>query len=257
MSRDILGEGGLKVLESYMGPQTLFAFDFDGTLSPIVRNHEKAIVDESVAEFLVALNKQSKVLILTGRDVGDVKKRLPEDIDAIIGNHGVEGNLAVTDEARKVAEDMCIGWESALRRMLADKKFFIENKKYSIAIHSRRMFFKNAHCKDLLPMLAALEPQPVLTLGKALINITTPSLPNKYDALHFFMQQGKYRKAIFVGDDKNDECIFQSKNHNVLSVKVGRWNGLSAPWHLSSQGEMAQFLKEIMAIYQRRNHATF
>jgi trehalose 6-phosphate phosphatase len=70
--------------------EPLLAFDFDGTLAPIVDRPQDARVPEPVAQCLQELGSRCAVAIITGRSVEDVKPRLGFAPQFIVGNHGAE-----------------------------------------------------------------------------------------------------------------------------------------------------------------------
>ena len=72
----------------------LVAFDFDGTLSPIVSNYETAAPDADALETLYALAAlpRTRAIVISGRAREDLEGRLencPDDVE-LIGSHGAE-----------------------------------------------------------------------------------------------------------------------------------------------------------------------
>lgn len=71
----------------------LVALDFDGTLAPIVPRPEMAEIDPGIAATLARLSgyRDVELAVITGRDVEDVRSRLPNpDRFWISGGHGRE-----------------------------------------------------------------------------------------------------------------------------------------------------------------------
>src|SRR4029077_6001090 len=64
--------------------------DYDGTLTPIVSQPEKALLSDSMRQALQSLVMQAPVAILSGRDLDDVRQRV--NIGAIVyaGSHGFD-----------------------------------------------------------------------------------------------------------------------------------------------------------------------
>ena len=77
-------------LQAVMRLRPLLAFDFDGTLAPIVARPDEARVAEAVSRGLAALARDLPVAIITGRSVADVRPRLGFAPHYVIGNHGAE-----------------------------------------------------------------------------------------------------------------------------------------------------------------------
>src|SRR6186713_659242 len=81
---------GERALQDVMHLRPLLAFDFDGTLAPIVARPDEARVPESVSLGLAELARDLPVAIITGRSVADVRPRLGFAPHYVIGNHGAE-----------------------------------------------------------------------------------------------------------------------------------------------------------------------
>ena len=74
--RHLLSARGEAALAALMRRRPLLAFDFDGTLAPIVARPEDARVPAAVAARLAVLALRLPVAIVTGRAIGDVRHRL-------------------------------------------------------------------------------------------------------------------------------------------------------------------------------------
>ena len=80
---------GEAALAALLRLQPLMAFDFDGTLAPIVAHPTDARIPPAVLTRLRALAQRLPVAIVTGRSVADVRARLGFEPHFVIGNHGV------------------------------------------------------------------------------------------------------------------------------------------------------------------------
>lgn len=81
----------LKKINSLSIVNTLYAFDFDGTLSKISTKIEDANLPNSTYRLLSILSQQAQVAIVSGRSIRDLKKRVRLSNVYLIGNHGLEG----------------------------------------------------------------------------------------------------------------------------------------------------------------------
>ena len=88
--RHLFSIEGEQALESVMRQRPLLAFDFDGTLAPIVARPDQAHVPDAVAHGLAELSRALPVAVVTGRSVADVRARLGFQPRWVIGNHGAE-----------------------------------------------------------------------------------------------------------------------------------------------------------------------
>src|SRR5436305_15193115 len=88
--RHLFTSEGEKALEAVMKLDPVLAFDFDGTLAPIVDRPDDAQVPAAVTLALAALALDLPVAIITGRSIADVRPRLGFAPRFVIGNHGGE-----------------------------------------------------------------------------------------------------------------------------------------------------------------------
>ena len=69
----LFNKDGLVVLESLSFTNTLYAFDFDGTLAKIVREPSSAKMNSETHNLMAQLSKLVPVAIISGRSVQDLK----------------------------------------------------------------------------------------------------------------------------------------------------------------------------------------
>jgi len=239
---------GMAALTQLLRQQPLLAFDFDGTLAPIVARPENARISAAVADRLRIIRSRLPVAVVTGRSVDDVRKRLSFAPQYIVGNHGAEDEI---DAAGAAAH---IGRLSGVRRMLDDRRadlsavgIVIEDKRHSIALHYR-LSRERGRALELIQRLFA-EPDPALRIfaGKMVVNIAPSDAPDKALAVHSLLERCGARCAFFAGDDVNDEPVFVSAPPAWLTVRVGHNDGAtSARYFLGGTNEMAMLLDRIL-----------
>lgn len=242
---DIFSRAGQKKFIEFLTehPDALLAFDFDGTLAPIVENPEDAVMTPDTFEKLERLATSHTVVILTGRSVEDVQRRLPTGIFRVIGSHGLEGHPDMTDEFLVQAKAIAHNWRRDLSHLLDDlHRVWIEDKSYSLAVHYRMRASSRDLPSKILDKCSRLDPSPEVILGKNVINLIPHGMPNKLGALLALMQELHSKKAFFIGDDVTDEFVFAAKNANIFSVKVGHRSPLSAEHFIKHQKDIGRLL---------------
>ena len=240
---------GEETLKAVMQRRPLLAFDFDGTLAPIVEHPDDARVPLEVAQGLTRLAALGPVAIITGRSVDDVTPRLGFKPHYIVGNHGAEDparELPVqADEALDEVRERAVTHAEALR--LAGVE--IEDKQYSLALHYRAAPDAGAALLCIENLLQGIEPALKRFGGKCVVNVVAEGLPDKGDALASLVQRAGAGSAVFVGDDVNDEAVFIRADPHWLTVRVGRDDPLSrAMFFLDSQSELAAMLQKMLAL---------
>ena len=226
----------------------LLAFDFDGTLAPIVARPDDARISQAVSARLKSLAAQLPVAIVTGRAVADVRGRLGFEPRFIVGSHGAEdGQDADDSAARAGALDPVRDLLRARGADLAAAGVGVEDKGLSIALHYR-LAREQARARLLILEVLA---QPGLSVqvfaGKMVVNVMAPDAPDKADAVHALVARCGAASAIFAGDDVNDEPVFVSAPPDWLTVRIGRDDPASrARFFLDSPAEMAMLLERML-----------
>jgi trehalose-6-phosphatase len=88
------------VVEDVARNRTLLAFDFDGTLAPIVNVREKAFLRDGTRALLRAASLLYPCAVISGRERSDVAFRVDRiPLLAIVGNHGAEPGFVPDEEA--------------------------------------------------------------------------------------------------------------------------------------------------------------
>jgi len=87
----LFGKTALSNLADFINRSTLFAFDLDGTLVPIVSDPAAIGIPDTIRKAFAELNAQAPVAVITGRSRSDALMHLGVTPRYLIGNHGVEG----------------------------------------------------------------------------------------------------------------------------------------------------------------------
>jgi len=244
---------GEAALAAVLRLQPLMAFDFDGTLTPIVARPDDARVSLVVATRLKALASRLPVAIVTGRAVADVRERLGFEPQYIVGNHGAEADTAATaggPPAGALASQLD-GFRATLRahgEALQEAGVLVEDKGLSIALHYR-LSRDRARAQRLISDL--LTPAPAglrLFAGKMVVNAVAADAPDKAQAMHALVARLGAAAAFFAGDDVNDEPVFVSAPAHWLTLRIGREDPTSrARFCLEGPQEMAMLLDRVLA----------
>ena len=88
--RHVLSPAGELQLAATMRARPLLAFDFDGTLAPIVARPDQARMAPGSPRACASWQANGPVAIVTGREVADVRTRLGFEPAYIVGSHGAE-----------------------------------------------------------------------------------------------------------------------------------------------------------------------
>jgi len=245
-------EGG-SALAAALRQRPLLAFDFDGTLAPIVARPEDARISQAVAARLKTLATQLPLAIVTGRTVDDVRGRLGFEPTYILGNHGAEDPL---DPAAALA--LAQRLDPLRQRLqqrhaaLADAGIAIEDKGVSLALHYRLSRQRERALDLITDLLTPADAAWRAFGGKMVVNVVPHDAPDKADAVHGLVARCRASCAVFAGDDVNDEPVFESAPPHWLTIRIGRIGqgerSSRARYFLDSPNEMATLLERMLAL---------
>jgi trehalose 6-phosphate phosphatase len=241
----LFSEEGLARFDEIVKPGLLCAFDFDGTLAPIVAQPERAFLPPDLREKLVELSNYAPVAIITGRSVEDLNARLDFKADFIVGNHGLEERY----------EAMCGGWRDQLaaalgRQDLPDSQIWIENKRYSLSLHYRLAQDPEQAEAKLATLFKSLTPAPRIVAGKYIFNLLPEDAIHKGSALEQLIRATGATSAMYVGDDVTDEDVFRLRRSDLLSVRIEPEPGSAAPYFIEHRQNVTQLLDALITRLQ-------
>lgn len=245
----ILGTSNVAILSQLAWARALVAFDYDGTLAPIVEDRDRAFMRPRTRALLERVAGLYPCAIISGRSRDDVSARL-EGIPFrhIIGNHGLEPNASMSAFASEVAAIL-----PELQRALRDERGVdIEDKRYSLAIHYRRSRRKRDARAAIFSAISKLGMSMRVVLGKLVINVIPDKAPHKGDAVVSLRERECADIALYVGDDVTDEDVFElDQPGRLLCIRVGQSRKSAAPWFLRDQRELDMLLQTLVDLRTR------
>jgi trehalose 6-phosphate phosphatase len=251
--RNLLTKRGDAALAGMLRRRPLLAFDFDGTLAPIVARPEQARVPGALATHLAWLAARVPVAIVSGRAVGDVRQRLGFVPRYIVGNHGAEEEVPLAVNAADAAAlsralDPVRQRVAACAAALAAAGVELEDKGLSLALHYRRARDTDAALALIGQLLTPLPEALHVFGGKMVQNVVARHAPDKADAVRRLQSHSGADSLFYAGDDVNDEPVFSAASPHWLTVRVGRDGGASrARYFLAGVNEMGTLLERMVA----------
>jgi trehalose 6-phosphate phosphatase len=239
----------LRVLAKFGSANVLVAFDFDGTLAPIVSQPEKAVPRPATRGLLRNLTSLYCCIVVTGRGRKDARRKLRGiGFAEIVGNHGIEPWHTSRAMARAVK-----AWLPHLKQGL--ERFHgavVENKLLSITVHYRNARDKNRVRKAITDIARTL-PGATWVGGKQVVNIIPEGAPGKGLAVERARLELKCDKVIYVGDEETDEDVFApAQREQTLTIRVGKSKFSSAQYYIHDQREIDRLLRTLIEFRARR-----
>lgn len=233
---------GRAALRRALHGRLLLAFDFDGTLAPIVEHPDLARVPPDWVPLLAHLARCRPLAVVTGRRVTDVSTRLGFSPTHVVGNHGAEG-LAPRPLAGGAALEPARARLHASREALQQAGVTVEDKGLSLALHYRMAPHPARARLAIERVLAGLGGVRRFG-GKCVENVVDADLPDKGDAVLALAERELADAVIFAGDDVNDEAVFERAPRHWVTVRIGDDGRASAArFVLADQGQVRTLLR--------------
>jgi trehalose 6-phosphate phosphatase len=243
--RNILARTNREILEQLSCSKVLLAFDYDGTLAPIVSDPDRAVMRSTTRHLLSELAKLYPCIVISGRSQRDALRLLRGvGMHEIVGNHGMEPWHANDGLATLVA-----GWVPLLQERLAGLRGVrVEDKVYSVTVHYRASRERQVARKAILEAATTLGDVRIIG-GKLVVNILPKGGPHKGAALLRERQRLNCDTALFVGDDETDEDVFSlDQPGRLLSIRVGLRRSSAAAYYIKSQRQIDELLRALRAL---------
>jgi trehalose 6-phosphate phosphatase len=240
--RPALGEAGRAALAECARRGALLAFDFDGTLAPIVADPDQAALRPATRRLLGRLARRQPCLVLSGRSPSDLRRRLHGiGLVTLVGNHGAAFGLRPA--ARRAARARASRWRRQLAQRLAGRPGLrLEDNGVSLAVHFRRAPDRAAARRAIRRAIAALPGARALD-GKCVVNVLPVRGTHKGDVLRRVARARGASAVLYVGDDLTDEDAFGTRvARRYVTVRVGRASGSLAQYALAAQREIDALL---------------
>jgi trehalose 6-phosphate phosphatase len=243
--KELFAGNNSSLLAGLAASRVLLAFDFDGTLAPIVDQPDDARMRRRTAELFGALCERYPCAVISGRAKADVLARLEgAPVKYVVGNHGLEPSPRLEEYAEEARAARRV-LEAALR---GERGLEIEDKKYSLAIHFRHAPRKPVARRQIARALDALPRSMRVVPGKLVFNVVPEDAPNKGDALMELRSLEGADTAIFVGDDVTDEDVFAlDQPGSLFTIRIGRSSSSRAGYFLRDQRDIDRLLSRLVA----------
>jgi alpha,alpha-trehalase len=227
--------------------------DYDGTLTPIVGRPEHAVLSSAMHECLSQLSQHYLTIIISGRELANLKSHVNIPHIFYSGNHGFECegpeqyNLTY-QIGNEYIDDVNAVYQELYALFKNIKGCIVENKKFSLSVHYRLV---NENLYEFISQQidnALLNyPNLIRHYGKKVFEVHPNIQWNKGIAAAHILKQFKTKNnaivPIYIGDDITDEDAFKKLGFRGITIKVtGEPLKTQAHYFLNSPMEVQEFL---------------
>ncbi|KAK7282802.1 hypothetical protein RIF29_11868 [Crotalaria pallida] len=259
-----------QIISNSKGKQIVTFLDYDGTLSPIVADPDKAYMSTKMKGTLKEIARHFPTAIVTGRCIDKVYNFVRLARVYYAGSHGMDikgptknrshekGNngkamlfqpasqfLPMIDEVYKILQEKTKSVPGAM----------VENNKFCLSVHFRCVDEKSwAPLAEQVRLVINEYPKLKLTQGRKVLEIRPTIKWDKGKALEFLLQSLGYDNSnevfpIYIGDDRTDEDAFKvlRSRGQGIGILVSRFpKETDASYTLEDPSEVEQFLRRLV-----------
>jgi trehalose 6-phosphate phosphatase len=251
------------ILEEIGSRTPVLFLDYDGTLSPIVKNPEDAILDDKTRDIIRKLAQEIPLAVISGRDRADVASKVGLENIIYAGSHGFDitgpGDLNMQYEGGQKAIPALNKAEKALQEKLGNiKGAQVERKKYAIAVHYRNVAEEEVDTVrravyDELDRHQSLKKGG----GKKILELKPDIDWHKGRATRWLLDaldlEGRRHIPVFIGDDVTDEDALEAIADDGIGILVGsHGEKTTASYRLEDTDEVSLFLEKLYAMLKEK-----
>ena len=254
-----------RISETIGKKKPVLFLDYDGTLTPIVSDPEKAVIPERTKQKLRELAALVPVAVVSGRGRPDVQDKVGLENIIYAGSHGFDiqgpNGLEMQYEGGQKALPALDEAERNLKERIGHiKEAAVERKKYAIAVHYRNVpeekvgIVKKAVYEEL-------EKQENLKKGggKKIIELKPDIDWDKGRATRWLLDaldlNSKGHIPVFIGDDITDEDAIDAIADDGIGILVGtHGEKTAAAYRLNDTEEVADFLEKFHQLLKEKNY---
>ncbi|KAH6822226.1 Haloacid dehalogenase-like hydrolase superfamily protein [Perilla frutescens var. hirtella] len=257
------------------GKQIVVFLDYDGTLSPIVNDPDRAFMSDAMRSAVREVAKLFPTGIISGRSRDKVHGFVMLDEVHYAGSHGMDimgppsrlnsyDDKYQTNTMDKKGNEITIfqpakEYLPTIKKMLEELKqrtcdipgVFVEDNRFCISVHYRHVLNEDyGDLDEIIQNLLSENPFFHLTRGKKVLEIRPSIEWNKGDALVYLLETMGFSNSsdvvpFYIGDDNSDEDAFKvlrsrGQGHGIVVSSSPRET--SASYSLCDPTEVLSFL---------------
>uniref|UniRef100_A0A453CP87 Trehalose 6-phosphate phosphatase n=1 Tax=Aegilops tauschii subsp. strangulata TaxID=200361 RepID=A0A453CP87_AEGTS len=240
-----------RIIASAQGKKIALFLDYDGTLSPIVNDPEKAFMSPEMRAAVKNVAKFFPTAIVSGRSRDKVFEFVQLKELCYAGSHGMDIMLSSADSESKT-EDAYDSLVEATRSITGAN---VENNKFCVSVHYRNVDKQDWNSvAQLVDDVLKSFPHLKLTTGRKVLEVRPVIDWDKGKAVEFLLQSLRLDDPesvlpIYIGDDRTDEDAFKvlrerNCGYGILVSQLPKQT--QAFYSLRAPSEVMEFLDSLV-----------
>jgi trehalose 6-phosphate phosphatase len=244
-----------EILEALRDAKRLLLFlDYDGTLVPIRKTPDRAVLGLARGRFLERLARRTFVCVVSGRSLTDVRRLVEARGVAYIGNHGLEisdgRGLWIHPTAGKLRPILAAALGDIRRATARIPGVLVENKGLTGSVHYRLTPARRyPELRDIVATEIGKKRRDLkLTEGKKVFEVRPQVLWDKGKGVREVLRRCGFKSEavrVYIGDDRTDEDAFRILRRKDVTIFVGRGKPINARFRLRGVPEVWKFLESV------------
>ncbi len=244
------------------GKRLALFFDYDGTLTPIVKRPDLAYMSEEMRETVRNLARLCPVAVVSGRDRADVEKFVQLDSIFYAGSHGFDiagpdGQRMQQTQGEAFVPTLRKAEGEVRERLQGMEGALVESKKYAFAIHYRLVSDADkARLDEAVNEVEARYPDLRKKGGKKVYEILPKLDWDKGKAVNWLLEALDLDRPevlpFYLGDDLTDEDAFAVLRDKGIGILVAEEpKETKAKYVLRDVDEVKVFLDQLTGMLER------
>ncbi|OMO56065.1 Trehalose-phosphatase [Corchorus capsularis] len=256
-----------KIIDESKGKQIVMFLDYDGTLSPIVEDPDRAFMSKKMRKTVRKLAKCFPTAIVSGRCRDKVYKFVKLAELYYAGSHGMD--IKGPEKRSKSNKDSEVLFQPAseflpmidevYKQLVETTKSTpgakVENNKFCLSVHFRCVDEKKwSELAQQVRSVLKEYPKLRLTQGRKVLEIRPTIKWDKGKALEFLLESLGFANCtdvfpVYIGDDRTDEDAFKilrdrGQGFGILVSKFPKET--NASYSLQEPDEVMDFLRRLV-----------
>ncbi|XP_010477481.1 PREDICTED: probable trehalose-phosphate phosphatase C [Camelina sativa] len=254
-----------KIMSDAQGKKIIMFLDYDGTLSRITEDHDKAYITDEMRDVVKEVALHFKTAIISGRSTDKVQSFVKLAGIHYAGSHGMDiKGPTNTDESNQEvmfqpASDYLPMINEVVNVLKEKTKCIpgatVEHNKFCLSVHFRRVDEKGwAALAEQVRLVLIDYPKLRLTHGKKVLELRPSIKWDKGKALEFLLNSLGLAESedvlpVYIGDDRTDEDAFKvlcERGQGFGIVVSKTMKETYASYSLKDPSQVKEFLERLV-----------